>query len=495
MRHTGLVCHVTSLPGGPVGTFGASARRLVDLLADAGHALWQILPLSPPDLGGSPYRSVGAFALSRMFVDAELLVAQGLLREDERPSAPEGDPRRVDFGAAFAHADAIWDRAWARFRDGGDADLHVAVEAYRAAQPWLEDFARFAARMRVVGHDGWFDWPEDCKTREASALKDWDEAHAETIHRVIFEQAMLALQWLSLRAYANERGVRIVGDIPIFVSDGSADVWAAPELYDLDASGRPANVAGVPPDYFSETGQRWGNPLYRWEAMQARGFAWWTQRFATAFQRFDEVRVDHFRGFEAFWEVPASHETAMHGRWIQAPGRALFDHLVATLGEAHGETGDERPLPVLVEDLGIITPEVEALRDAYAFPGCRVMQFGLGDDPNNPHRPSAVVERSVVYTGTHDNDTTRGWYASMDGHGQWQARERFGAEGEHDIARAVWRTALSTPARWVLSTPQDVLNLGSADRLNTPGTIENNWQWRLTEMQLEELGEALKGWK
>lgn len=476
-----------------MGCLGASARRLVDALADAGHTLWQILPISPPDATGSPYCSEGAMAISRMLVDPEALIAQGLLLEGEVPTPPVADPRRVDFEQARAQADAIWDAAWRRCRDEANPALLSMIASYYDAQPWLHAFARFAARTRVVGHHDWARWPDAVRTTDAEESEVWDAAHEESIDRVIFEQALLALQWLALRAYANERGVRIIGDVPIFVADASADVWASPELYDLDEAGRPNHVAGVPPDYFSEVGQRWGNPLYRWDKMQERGFAWWTERFATAFQRFDEVRVDHFRGFEAYWQVPADHETAIHGSWVEGPGRAFFDHLVSALGPEHAP-GDERPLPILVEDLGIITPGVEALRDAYAFPGCRVLHFGLGDDPNNPHRPDAVIERSVVYTGTHDNNTTRGWYAALDGHGQWLARERFGAEGEHDIARAVWRRALATPARWVIGTPQDALNLGGEARFNAPGTVEGNWTWRMDDPTFEELCAALPGW-
>ena len=492
-RHTGLLLHVSSLPGGQVGTFGDAALRLIDQLADAGCDRWQMLPLCPPDAGGSPYSSPGALALSRLFLDLPGLVAMGLL-EPDHPSvhAIRTHRERVDFALALRVVDAALDSAWDAFgRGAGGGALYEAV-ADAATTPWLLEFARFSARMRVEGHDGWLDWPEAVASREPAVMQAWDLANAERVERVVFEQTLLATQWARVQAHAKARGVGLIGDIPIFVAGGSADVWAHPHLFDLDADGRPRHVAGVPPDYFSETGQRWGNPLYDWDAMAAEGFAWWSDRFALAFERFDEVRVDHFRGFEAFWQIPRDHETAIGGRWVQAPGRALFDHLVAVHGQRFGDTGDDRPLPILVEDLGIITPEVEALRDAYRFPGCRVLQFGLGDDPTNPHLPSNVTATSVVYTGTHDNHTARGWYYSMDGHGQWQSRERFGHQGEDDVADALLRTALATPARWVIAPAQDVLALDGTHRMNMPGTTAGNWSWRLSPEQADALADALR---
>lgn len=489
LRHTGLLLHVTSLPGGPVGTFGDAALRLIDQLADAGFDRWQMLPLCPPDAGGSPYSSIGAFALSRLYVDLPALAADGLLAAGAEPAHTE----RADFEGAWRAVDAALDQAWAAVVGGADPALHAEVTQAAITDGWLRDFARFSARMRVVGHDGWWSWPEAAASRDPERMADWDAAHPGAVERVCFEQLVLARQWDRVHRHAKDRGVGLIGDIPIFVAGGSADVWANQQLFDLDEAGQPNHVAGVPPDYFSETGQRWGNPLYDWDAMEAGGFAWWTERFRLAFERFDEVRVDHFRGFEAFWQIPRDHETAIDGRWVKAPGRALFDHLATTLGPTFGDTGDARPLPILVEDLGIITPEVRDLRDAYAFPGCRVLQFGLGDDPENPHVPAHVTPASVCYTGTHDNHTARGWYYSMDGHGQWQSRERFGHEGEHDVAAALIRTAFATPARWVVLPAQDVLGLDGTHRMNTPGTTSgNNWSWRLQPAHATALGEALK---
>jgi 4-alpha-glucanotransferase len=492
-RHTGILLHVSSLPGGPFGTFGDAALRLIDQLADAGCDRWQMLPLCPPDGGGSPYSSPGALALSRLFLDLPSLVALGLL-DASHPSviASQTHADRADVDAALRVVDAALDDAWRAFGAGAGGDALRREVAEAADTPWLHEFAQFTARMRSEGHDGWWRWPAATASREPEALAAWDAAHAQAIARVVFEQALLARQWARVRAHAQARGVGLIGDIPIFVAGGSADVWAHPHLFDLDADGLPRHVAGVPPDYFSETGQRWGNPLYDWDAMAAEDFAWWSTRFALAFERFDEVRVDHFRGFEAFWQIPRDHETAIHGRWVKAPGRALFDRLIAVHGARFGDTGDDRPLPILVEDLGIITPEVEALRDAYAFPGCRVLQFGLGDDPTNPHLPSNVNAASVVYTGTHDNHTARGWYYSMDGHGQWQSRERFGHEGEHDVADALLRTALATPARWVIAPAQDILALDGTHRMNMPGTTEGNWSWRLSPEQADALADALR---
>ena len=491
-RHHGVLLHITSLPGGLIGSFGAEARAFVDTLAAAGYDRWQVLPLTPPDGGGSPYSSVGAFALSRLCIDIPTLVEDGLL--DRLPTLPKLPPGAVDYAAARKHLDDALDLVHRGLKTGSLDELKAEMAARIESEHWLLPYARFVARVRSAGHDDWARWPKGMRASSGAAAKSWDSVHKPAVDRVVLEQTLALRQWEALRAYANERGVKIIGDVPIFVAGGSADVWANPEQFDLDDTHRPVHVAGVPPDYFSETGQLWGNPLYDWDTMQADGFSWWLARFENAFERFDEVRVDHFRGFDAFWQIPRDHKTAMNGEWVQAPGAALFDAAVDTLGERIGAAlaaeGDPRPLPIIVEDLGTITPGVEALRDRYKFPGTRVLQFGLGDDPGNPHRHVNIPENAVAYTGTHDNETTRGWYVALDEHSQWLARETFFAQGEHDIAASVRGIANRSPARWVVSPVQDLLNLGNDARMNTPGTVTGNWTWRMTEIpELPKAGE------
>jgi 4-alpha-glucanotransferase len=470
-RSAGVLLHPTSLPGRGVGDLGEAACAFVDWLAGAGQTLWQLLPLVPVSAGGSPYNGLSALAGNPLLVSPEALVREGLLAEDEvgGQDLPAG---RVDYPRVLAWKDDLLRRAHAAFRAGRAPGLAPAYEEFRERNAaWLEDYALFRALREENRGASWSEWEEGVRLRRPGAMERARERLAEEVDLNVFRQWMFDREWKALREHAHARGIRIVGDIPIFVAYDSADVWAHRELFTLDEEGKPQVVSGVPPDYFSETGQRWGNPLYRWEVMEADGYRWWVERFRRTLEMVDLVRIDHFRGFESYWEIPAEEETAIHGAWRPGPGAAFFAALRRELGE----------LPLIAEDLGLITREVEALRDELGFPGMRVFQFAFGDDDRNPHLPQNHVENSVAYTGTHDNDTSLGWLREGASREE-RARVRrlvglavADAEAHWEMIRAVF----ASRARTAIVPLQDVLGLGSEARMNTPGTSEGNWEWRL----------------
>lgn len=460
----GVLLHITSLPGnGPCGELGPEARGFVDWLADCGLTVWQVLPLGPTHDDGSPYQSRSAHAGNPALISLQGLVDEGWLSQDMLGEAWRNPEARR--GALYQAADAFLHEPDARHLD--DYKAFLQEEGY-----WLDDFVLYQALRHQHGC-AWWDWPEGVRRREPAAL---DEARAQLqreLQQHAFEQYVFFRQWEKLKAYANRQGVRVFGDLPIFVSHDSAEVWACPQDFHLDAHGCTTVVAGVPPDYFSETGQRWGNPLYNWERLQQEDFSFWVNRIRTQLHMYDLLRIDHFRGMEAYWEIPASEPTAIKGRWVKAPGDALLDRL--------HEAFD--PLPLVAEDLGVITPEVEALRDRHGLPGMRVMQFGFFGDADNPHRFENHVANSVVYTGTHDNDTSLGWYLSLPEHERAQVAERLGCEGA-EMPWPLIRFALSSPARLVVVPLQDFLGLDSSHRMNLPGTTEGNWGWRFDWRQV-----------
>jgi 4-alpha-glucanotransferase len=467
MRSSGVLLHPTSLPGpGAVGTLGAEARTFIDWLAAAGQRWWQVLPLGPVGFGSSPYMAMSAFAGNTLLIDAREVAARGWI-DAPAPAAPRKGP--ADYAAAEGETAALVARAREGFAARATDDERAAYAAFCAEHAaWLEDYALFASLSRERGGRCWNEWEPELVRRDEAALDAARTRLAADIERERFAQYLFVMQWSALRSYAHERNVRIIGDLPIFVSLHSADVWCAPHLFELDAHGNPTVVAGVPPDYFSPTGQRWGNPLYRWNAMAEQGYRWWIERFRGTFALVDCVRVDHFRGFEAYWEVPAHAETAIDGRWVPGPGRGVFDAVFAELGH----------VDIIAEDLGIITAEVDALRKGLDLPGMRVLQFAFGGDDSNPHLPHNHEQRSVVYTGTHDNDTTRGWYDALDAGQQHEVRVRVGSSGTH-IAADLTRWAFGSIAERAVVPVQDVLGLGSWARLNTPGVGEGNWLWRM----------------
>ena len=483
-RSSGILLHPTSLPG-PWGSgdLGHAAYQFVDFLAAAGQSLWQILPLGPTGYGDSPYQCFSAVAGNPLLVSLEALVEHGLLAWDELGAATAKHNLgvdQVDYGAAIAFRLPLLQRSFERLQAGASPELATAFSQFKAASgPWLAEYALFMALKQAHGGVAWSEWAPELRSRQPQALALAREAHAEAVEAQQFFQFLFFSQWAHLKAYANARSIKIVGDAPIFVAYDSADVWAAPELFFLDADGTPTAVAGVPPDYFSATGQRWGNPLYNWQRMAEDGYAWWVERLRAAFAQVDILRLDHFRGFAAYWEVPASEPTAINGRWVRGPGAALFSRLEQALGS----------LPLIAEDLGLITPDVQAMREQFDFPGMKVLQFAFDGDPENLYLPHNHVPNCVVYTGTHDNDTSVGWYSELDEAARDRVRAYLGRDGG-DIAWDLIRVALSSVADIAVVPFQDLLRLAGDARMNTPGLLGQNWGWRF---RAEALNEGVAG--
>ena len=482
-RAAGILCHVTSLPGRwGIGDLGAAAYRFADWLAESKQGLWQVLPLGPPGFGESPYQSYSAFAGNPLLVGLDRLADEGWLSREVLDSAPTFNEQAVDFEQVGPFREHLLSQAYDTFRRNAAAVQKSAFDAFRREQAWwLDDYALFAALKKAQGGVAWTQWSAAYATRTSPVLKSPHMALATAVDFEAFIQFQFHRQWSELKAYCNSRGIRLMGDVPIFVAHDSADVWAHQELFLLGEGGHPTAVAGVPPDYFSETGQLWGNPLYRWDSMQRDGYSWWLSRIRYALQQFDLIRLDHFRGFEAFWEVPAGSATAASGRWAAGPGKSFFQSILEQLGE----------VPLVAEDLGVITPAVEALRDEFGFPGMRVLQFAFGDDPQAPDfRPHNYPRNCVVYTGTHDNDTTVGWFRSPAGQGSTRTAKQVAAERDTalrylgtDGTQIHWdmiRLALASVAATAIVPLQDVLGLGSQFRMNLPGTAQGNWRWRFT---------------
>lgn len=479
-RACGLLLHPTSLPGPDgVGTLDGHVDGFLDFLTAAGQTYWQILPLVPTGYGDSPYAGLSAFAGNPLLIASEALVEMGLLPRERLRARPRFPADRVDYGAVIPWKQALLAEAFERFTAAAPAAWRTDFETFRRTEAyWLNDYAQFRALKDAHGGRPWYEWPAALRDRDpaavAAALRELGPAAAA--HQ--FQQWLFFRQWRRVREACRQRGVRIIGDAPIFVAHDSADVWADRALFKLDAAGRPTHVAGVPPDYFSATGQRWGNPLYDWRRMAADGFAWWLSRMRRLFQLVDVVRLDHFRGFAACWSIPAEAPTAATGRWVKTPGRKLFTAMKKTFGE----------LPVIAEDLGVITPDVTALRDDFGFPGMRVLQFAFGGDPQNHDLPHNHVPNAVVYTGTHDNDTTVGWYGARPGVGSTRTAEDI--ERERAFCRAYlnsdgtaihWdfiRAAYASVAHTAVVPVQDVLGLGGEGRMNLPAAERGNWSWR-----------------
>lgn len=467
-RTSGVLLHVTSLPGPHgMGDFGPGAYHFVDWLHGAGQGLWQWLPTTPIGPANSPYQSVSAFAGSPLMVALEPLVQAGWL---DAPALPEGgfDALQVNYERVVPWRMAQLRAAFAGFEARADAGARAAFGTWAQGEAsWLDDYSLFMALETAHAGMPWWTWAPEWRDREPAALAAARTDRADEIRFWAFVQWCFDTQCAALKAYAQAKGVRLVGDLPIFIAHHSADCWARPDLYFLDENRQPTVVAGVPPDVFSADGQRWGNPLYRWDRMAAENFAWWSARLRRALTQADIFRIDHFRGFAGYWEVPASAPTAATGRWIAGPGRALFDAIEAALGS----------LPIIAEDLGVITPDVEALRDGCAFPGMRILQFGFGADGSHEFLPHHYVPHCVVYTGTHDNDTVLGWWRAA------PERERqfagtYLACSERDVHWAMIRAACNSVAEMAIFPLQDVLGLDGAHRMNLPGSVDNNWAWR-----------------
>jgi 4-alpha-glucanotransferase len=474
-RASGVLIHPTSLPGRfGIGDLGPGALTTLDFLAAARQTLWQVLPLGPTGYGESPYSLLSAFAGNPHLVSPEVLVEEGLLGIQDLEDAPRAARRRVDYDAVVPWKGALLRTSFERFRAHAPEEVSRAFdEFYVEHREWLDAYALFRAIKQRQDYAPWTEWPAPLARREASALAAARDELAEEIAFQRYTQFLFFRQWDAIRQAAHERAIRIIGDLAIFVAHDSADVWAQPELFTLTESGEPAVVAGVPPDYFSETGQRWGNPLYRWDVLAQSGYDWWVERVRQVRSLVDIIRLDHFRGFEAYWEIPAAEPTAVHGRWVPGPGAALFRAIREALGE----------VPFIAEDLGVITPEVRALQHELGFPGMRVLQFAFGGDGGSPHLPHHYISASVVYTGTHDNNTTRGWFDASSP----EEQARVLAYLDTTPKRAVWamiRAALGSVARIAIVPMQDVLQLDSSARMNTPAQPSGNWDWRCTPAQL-----------
>ncbi len=464
-RAGGVLLHPTSLPGPHgCGDLGPQAHTFARWLHDAGQRYWQMLPVGPLGYGNSPYSALSAFAGNPLFISLERLVEEGLLPRGALSQAPRFPAGRTDYAAARAFRGQCLRTAFAAF--GKRTSDHPSFEIFRAQSAfWLEDFALYSAIKSARRELPWTAWEADLRARDPAALDRARQALRAEIEQQRFEQYLFVRHWQALRDESAMLGVRLIGDLPIFVAHDSADVWAHRELFFLDPQGQPTVIAGVPPDYFSKTGQRWGNPLYRWDEATLQ---WWLQRFAAMLARFDAVRLDHFIGFTRYWEIPAEEPTAQNGRWRPGPGARLFEKL--------------GPLPLIAEDLGAVTPEVTALRDQFGFPGIKLLQFAFGTDPQAPtFLPYHYDRNAVAYTGTHDNDTTSGWFWKLGAEERAAALAYLGSAGREihwEMLRAVWASV----ANLAIAPVQDLLGLGSEARMNTPGTAQDNWEWRLESL-------------
>jgi 4-alpha-glucanotransferase len=489
-RSSGILLHPTSLPGPfGIGDLGPAAIDFIGRLAEARQKLWQVLPLGPTGFGDSPYAPFSSFAGNELLISPELLAKAGIIDRSELKKAPTFSSDRVDFGAVIPWKRELLDAAAAAFLSGAPAEQRQAFSLFRSQEaPWLAGYSLFRAikddydaRAQLERRHGalWNNyWPEALAMGDPAALETEREGRAAAIERYEVLQFFFAQQWATVKGAANAEGIKVVGDLPIFVAQDSADVWTERGLFSLDAAGRPVEAAGVPPDYFSEDGQLWGNPLYDWERHREQGFAWWIRRLRSGLERHDVLRIDHFRGFEACWAVPAGEKTARRGEWKKAPGEELFAAVKAALGDE---------MPIIAEDLGFITEDVKALRDGLGLPGMRILQFafdasesGAAFDPRNGFLPHNYVERCVAYTGTHDNDTLAGWVS----HASKVERdyvERYLGYTPPDAAKALTRELLKSTAAWAIVPMQDLLGLGSEARMNRPSTLGGNWSWRLEE--------------
>ncbi|MBP1619471.1 MAG: 4-alpha-glucanotransferase [Acidobacteria bacterium] len=476
-RACGVLLHPTSLPGPwGIGDLGPEAHRYVDWLAEAGVSWWQVLPLNPPGPGFSPYASISSFAGSALLVSPDALVADGLLLRADLAARPPLPDTAVAFEQVAPFKDALLRTAYARFTARPPNGLGAEFETFCAAQAdWLDDFALFAALLDAHGGRHWRRWPKPLALAEPAALEAWRRDHDDTLRFQRFKQFLFDRQWAALRRHAAARGVRILGDLPIYVADNSADAWSRRELFQVDSEGRPTAVAGVPPDYFSKTGQLWGNPLYDWSAHERTGYAWWIARMRRTLTLVDAVRIDHFRGLAGYWAVPAGAKTAVKGRWLPGPGRALFDALAGALGS----------LPLVAEDLGVMTPDVEALRDGLGLPGMAVLQFAFSPALRSTFLPYRHRAELVVYTGTHDNNTTLGWYLGEATEGERDYLRRYLDADAREVHWDLIRAALASVADLAVVPHQDLAGLGGDCRMNTPSTAEGNWRFRLTGWMLD----------
>ncbi|GAB4521177.1 MAG: 4-alpha-glucanotransferase [Anaerolineae bacterium] len=478
-RSSGVLLHPTSLPGRyGIGDLGEYAYRFADWLQSTGQTIWQVLPLNPTSYGDSPYQTLSAFAGNTHLISLDKLIGEGWLTHDDLKDVPDFPTDHVDYGWIFHYRPAKLKLAYERFKErANDGQRSAYTSWYEANKYWLDDWALFISLKDDNGGKPWVEWPEDLALSKPEALAEARERLSEPIAMHKFLQWVFYTHWAELKAYVNARDIRLVGDIPIFVAHDSADVWANRDRFYLDAKGHPEVIAGVPPDYFSETGQRWGNPLYRWDVMEKLGYDWWVKRFQATLGLVDLVRIDHFRGFAAYWEIPATEETAINGKWVPGPGLKFFKALEEQLGQ----------LPIIAEDLGEITKDVVELRDTLNLPGMKILQFAWSD-PKNPFLPHNHVVNAVVYSGTHDNNTTLGWWESNEpgDHGKNFMRDYLDTQDIHEPHWTLIRMGMRSPAHTFVAPMQDILSLGAETRMNTPGKAGGNWTWRFTADKLQD---------
>ncbi len=481
-RASGILLHITSLPGGTgIGDLGKGAYHFADFLKSTGQCLWQVLPLGPTGYGNSPYQGLSFFAGNPLLISLEKLADAHFLDPSDLAGVPSFPPSRVDYDAVINFKLPLLKKSCVLFEQRATpAQKQELAEFQRQNSNWLDGYSLYMALKEAHGLTAWNTWEDGIRKREPSTVKYWANRLSHEIKCHQYQQFQFHKQWQELKAYCRKLDIKFIGDLPIFVSLDSAEAWLNPEIFQLDDKGKPVAVAGVPPDYFSETGQLWGNPLYRWQEMAKNGYHWWLERFRATRERVDIIRLDHFRGFESYWEIPANEITAVHGHWVPGPGTGLFSALERAFGE----------LPIIAEDLGVITPEVEALREQLGFPGMKVLQFAFaGDAQANSYLPHNYPRNCVVYTGTHDNNTTLGWFRDEDNGASTLSREEAHRERHKalkytgtDGREINWdfiRLAMMSVADTVIIPLQDILSLGSNARMNVPGTTAGNWIWRL----------------
>jgi 4-alpha-glucanotransferase len=486
-RSSGILLHPTSLPGAHgIGELGGEAHRFADFLKEAGQSIWQVLPLGPTGYGDSPYQCFSAFAGNPLLINLDTFVKRGHLAADDLAGQPKLPRENVDFGTLIRWKLPLLEKAAENFRRSGAREEKAAFEAFcQRHSAWLDEFALFMALKETHNFVMWTLWEPALALREPAALDRVRRGLHDKIETHKFIQFEFDREWADLKAHCARNGIRVMGDVPIYVAQDSSDVWAQREMFDLEPDGRPRVIAGVPPDYFSATGQCWGNPIYRWDVHAKTGFTWWIARFRRAFEMLDMIRLDHFRGFEAYYEIPGTETTAVNGKWVKGPGAALFDRVQSALGD----------LPILAENLGVITPEVERLRNRFGFPGMAILQFAFGKDPQAPDfKPHNYTHHRVAYTGTHDNDTVVGWWNSTGAADSTRTAEDVAKEKEFakhyldtdgtDIHWAMIRTLMASVADTVIFPLQDALGIGREGRMNLPGTSSGNWRWRYRAEEL-----------
>lgn len=479
-RSGGVLVHPTSFPSRyGIGDMGAGAYKFIDFLVASRQSVWQILPLGPTGFGDSPYQSFSAFAGNPLLIDPDQLVESGFLPATFVERIPDLPSNMVDFGRVIRFKLDLLNESFRNFSKNAASEQLSQLEQFKTDhRGWLGDYALFMALKEYhIEQEGgvWNAWPAGIARRRPDDVKQWSIELAERVRFHEFTQFLFFKQWLALKKYANDHGISIIGDAPIFVAFDSADVWANPEIYFLNDSGSPTVIAGVPPDYFSETGQRWGNPLYRWEIMAQDNYKWWSDRLRMVFSQVDIVRIDHFRGFEAYWEIPADEPTAVIGQWVKGPNIPFFETMRNSLGE----------LPIIAEDLGVITPEVEAMRDKFEFPGMKILQFAFGGERNSNFLPHNFGRNCVVYTGTHDNETTLGWYRNSSAYEKDHVRRYMASDGS-DIGWDMIRLAYASVSDTAVIPLQDLMSLGNEARMNYPGRVGGWWTWRYTEEMLTD---------